>query len=71
MGAWIETLFYTGDVVLVYVAPRVGAWIETLKVKMPERFDRVAPRVGAWIETDQSSEYTRPSERRTPCGCVD
>ena len=29
VGAWIETLFYTGDVVLVYVAPRVGAWIET------------------------------------------
>ena len=64
-------MFYTGDLVLVFVAPRVGAWIETLKVKMPERFDRVAPRVGAWIETDQSSEYTRPSERRTPCGCVD
>ena len=33
VGAWIETLKYTGNSSPTLVAPYVGAWIETLIIK--------------------------------------
>ena len=72
VGAWIETLYFTGlQPGRYHVAPRVGAWIET-KAPLPISTRRiVAPRVGAWIETISAASMISSLRGRTPCGCVD
>ena len=55
----------------VCVAPRVGAWIETLLQNSAILWLPSHPVWVRGLKLLSSVTFSRPLQRRTPCGCVD